>query len=147
MSIHIITTKNIAAIELVISLKMTQSELYYDVTCSVESSICGGYTCSTGNIFIRFFYFLTDTHRLGLVLCIAAPIQRSTHKVDKIRNKYKSIQHKHNLWFVDTHTDTHVHTPPPTHQSVHSAGTNSNRLQRDCRPELWASGRVVIEKQ
>lgn len=66
--------------------------------------------------------------------------------VYKIQSKFKDMQHKHNLWFVDchvlihTHTDTHLDNPPPTHQSVHSAGTNSNRLQRDCGPELWVLG-------
>lgn len=62
----------------------------------------------------------------------------------KYTTDLKTMQDK-NLRFTHTHRPTH--TQPPAHQSVHSAGTNSNRLQRDCRPELWVLGRVVIEKQ
>ena len=94
----------------------------------------------------------------GLALCyVWLNSSNSLSIVCTIHKTFKNMQHKCNLWFADvcahtrrhthTHSHTHTHTPPPTHQSVHSAGTNSNRLQRDCRPELWALGRVVIEKQ
>lgn len=49
---------------------------------------------------------------------------------------------------VCTHT---TQTPQPTHQPVHSVGTNSNRLQRDWQAERWLRaawpGRAVIRMQ
>lgn len=116
----------------------------------VQSPVCGSQASRRGSLFISFVIWLMT--RMGLALCRVPVISfKRLTIVYKLHKKFKNIQHKRNLCFADVrarvYAERHAQTPPPTHQSVHSAGTNSNRLQRDCRPELWALGRAVIEKQ